>query len=110
DFDLFAGIGAHFAGLVDAELTSEINGAAGSGHFHHLAVARRLLHGVWIRKANVVWHVWAPVCWLRVGRKGHARAGPDAPSPAPGEPLPVDGREPIDHNAMLRQLIDVLSN
>src|SRR5206468_1553837 len=61
DFDLFACIGPHFACLVDAELTSEIDSAAGSGHFHHMAVARRLLQGVGAREADVVWHVWAPV-------------------------------------------------
>jgi hypothetical protein len=38
-FNLFAGIRAYFAGLVDAELTLEINGAAWSHHFHYMAVA-----------------------------------------------------------------------
>jgi hypothetical protein len=37
-------------GVVDAELAGEIDRAAGSRHFHNMAVARRLLHGVGIRK------------------------------------------------------------
>jgi hypothetical protein len=40
DFYLFASIGAHIAGLVDAKLASEIDRAAGSGYLHHMAVAK----------------------------------------------------------------------
>jgi hypothetical protein len=36
---LFAGVGTHPARLVDAKLTGEIDRAARSGHFHHMAVA-----------------------------------------------------------------------
>src|SRR6185503_13593622 len=75
DLHLLARIGAHLAGLVDAELTGEIDRAARSGHFHHVAVARRLLHGVWIRKTKVVRHAWAPVGGLREGRRDRARNG-----------------------------------
>src|SRR5262249_30689100 len=76
DFDLFAGVGAHFAGLVDAELASKIHGAARSGHFHHMAIARRLLQGVGARKADVVWHVCAP-CPLTARRQemSHPQGG-----------------------------------
>ena len=61
DFHLFASIDADLAGLVDAELAGEIDRAPGSRHFHHMAATRRLLHGVGIRKTDVVRHVWAPV-------------------------------------------------
>src|SRR5437870_13732358 len=61
DFHLFAGIDAHLAGLVDAELAGEIDRAARSGDFDHMAVTWRLLHGVGIRKTDVIGHVSTPV-------------------------------------------------
>jgi hypothetical protein len=39
DFHLFAGIGTHLAGLVDAQLAGEIDCTAGSRDLHHVAVA-----------------------------------------------------------------------
>ncbi len=58
---LFARIGAHPPGFVDAELAGEIDRAAGAGDLHHVAIARRLLHGVGARETNIVRHVCAPV-------------------------------------------------
>src|ERR1700692_3903714 len=46
NFDLLAGVGAHRAGLVDAELAGKVDGAARSGDFDDVAVARRLLYRI----------------------------------------------------------------
>jgi DNA-binding CsgD family transcriptional regulator len=61
DFHLFAGIGTHLAGLVDAQLAGEIDCTAGSRDLHHVAIARpreervlRMRFGIGINKDHTL--------------------------------------------------------
>src|SRR6516225_9050058 len=57
ELDLFAGVGAHLAQPVHAELTSKIDDSAGPRDFDNMAVAWRLGDSVWIGETKVVRHV-----------------------------------------------------